>query len=201
MTSNEIMHMFAASGVYIQMSLWPPPLMMMGRQGCGAALKMTLTRGWLKGKKRRMMRTSVAWIQWHTHGAILGHISNTVISFLCCSVNYLENRLLPNDLIIVRNHGDDEEDGRGIKRALERQGEAYIKVEIQSNSEFQNLTSSPTRSPGPPRLQIDIQDACQIGFGRSTYARKEKKISFLMELVTHPTKIGLDHNYWNNFNI
>jgi hypothetical protein len=33
--NNEIMHMFAASGVYIQMSLWPPPFKMMGRQGCG----------------------------------------------------------------------------------------------------------------------------------------------------------------------
>jgi hypothetical protein len=41
--SNEIMHMFAASGVYIQMSLWPPPFMMMEREGCGAALKMTLS--------------------------------------------------------------------------------------------------------------------------------------------------------------
>jgi hypothetical protein len=27
----EIMHMFAASGVYIQMSAWPPPFTMMGR--------------------------------------------------------------------------------------------------------------------------------------------------------------------------
>jgi hypothetical protein len=44
--------------------------------------------------------------------------------------------LLPNDLIIVRNHGDDEEDEWDIKRALERQGDAHIKVEIQFNSEF-----------------------------------------------------------------
>jgi hypothetical protein len=44
--------------------------------------------------------------------------------------------LLSNDLIIVKNHGDDEEDEQDIKRALERQGDAHIKVEIQSNSEF-----------------------------------------------------------------
>jgi hypothetical protein len=44
--------------------------------------------------------------------------------------------LLPNDLIIVRNHGDDEKDEWDIKRALERKGDAHIKVEIQSNSEF-----------------------------------------------------------------
>jgi hypothetical protein len=54
------------------------------------------------------MWTFVAWIQLHPHGAILRHISNTLISFLCSSVNYFENRLLPNYLIIVRNHGDDE---------------------------------------------------------------------------------------------
>jgi hypothetical protein len=80
------------------------------------------------------MRTFVAWIQPHPHGAILRHISNTVISFLCSFINYLENRLLYNNLIIVRSHGDDEDDERGIKRALERQGDAHIKVEIQSNS-------------------------------------------------------------------
>jgi hypothetical protein len=83
-----------------------------------------------------MMRTSVAWIQPHPHGAILRHFSNMVILFLCSSVNYLENRLLPNDLIIVWKHGDDEKDERDIKRVLERQGEVHIKVEIQSNSEF-----------------------------------------------------------------
>jgi hypothetical protein len=44
--------------------------------------------------------------------------------------------LLPNDLIIVRNHGDDEEDERDIRRVLERQGNVHIKLDIQSNSEF-----------------------------------------------------------------
>jgi hypothetical protein len=56
--------------------------------------------------------------------------------FLCSSTNYFENRLLPNNLIIVMNHGDDEEDERDIKRVLERQGDMHIKVGIQSNSEF-----------------------------------------------------------------
>jgi hypothetical protein len=85
-----------------------------------------------------------------------------VNSFLYSSTNYFENRLLPNDLIIVRNHGDDEEDKLDSNKVLERQGDAHIKVEIQSNSEFQNLTMSPTRSLGPPRLQIDVQDPCEI---------------------------------------
>jgi hypothetical protein len=136
----------------------------------------------------QVIRTSVAWIQPHPHGAILRYILNTVISFLCSSVNYLANRLLPNDLIIVRNPGDDEQDEWDIKRALERQGDAHIKVEIQSNSKFQSLTLSPTWSLGPPRLQIYVHDAYQIRFGRSTYARKEDEITFLIELVLGPTK-------------
>jgi hypothetical protein len=64
--------------------------------------------------------------------------------------------------------------------ALERQGDVHIEVEIQSNSEFQSLTSSPTRSPVPPRLQINVQDAYQIQFGRSIYAQKEDEMSFLI---------------------
>jgi hypothetical protein len=91
--------------------------------------------------------------------------------------------LLPNDLIIVRNYGDEEEDERDIKRALERQGDAHIMVEIQSNLEFQSLTSSPTQSLGPPRLQIDVHDVYEIGFGRSTYSRKEEEINVLLALV------------------
>jgi hypothetical protein len=69
-------------------------------------------------------------MQPHPHGAILRHILNTVNSFLCSSTNYFKSRLLPNDLVIVRNHVDEEEDEPDLKRVLERQGDAYIKVEI-----------------------------------------------------------------------
>jgi hypothetical protein len=82
------------------------------------------------------MRTCLSWIQLHPYGAILSDLLNTVNSFLCSSTNYFENRLLHNDLIIVRNHRDEEEDEQDIKRALERQVDAHIKVDIQSNSEF-----------------------------------------------------------------
>jgi hypothetical protein len=105
-----------------------------------------------------MMRTCLSWIQPHPHGAVLRHLLNMVNSLLCSSSNYFENYLLPNDLIIVRNHGDEEEDEPDMKRVLESQGDAHIKVEITSNSEFQSLTSSPTQSLGPPRLQIDVKD-------------------------------------------
>jgi hypothetical protein len=87
--------------------------------------------------------------------------------------------LLHNDLIIVRNHEDDEKDEWDIMRVMDRQGDVDIKVKIQSNSEFQSLTSSPTQSLGSPRLQINVQDAYEIRFGCSTYAQKEgeKKVS------------------------
>jgi hypothetical protein len=141
-----------------------------------------------------MMRTFLSWIQPHPHGAILRHLSNTVNSFLCSLTNYFENRLLPNDLIINRNHGDDEEDEWDIKRVLERQGDAYIKVEIQSNSEFQSLTLSPTRSSGPPQLEIDVHDTYKIRFGRSTYAQKEEDVKFPMAPVPGPSRIRFDQN-------
>jgi hypothetical protein len=74
-------------------------------------------------------------------------------------------------------------------------GDAHIKVLIKSNSEFQSLTSSPTRGPGPPQLQIDVQDAYEIRFGHSTYAQKEDEITFLMTLVPGRTKIGFNQNF------
>jgi hypothetical protein len=120
-----------------------------------------------------MMRASLSWIQPHPHKAILRHILNTVNSLLCSSTNYFENQLLPNNLIIVRNHGDDQEDDWDIKGAQERQGDAYIKMEIKSNSEFHSLTLSPSRGLGPPWLQIDVHDAYEIRFVHSTYAWKE----------------------------
>jgi hypothetical protein len=70
----------------------------------------------------------------------------------------------------------------------------HIKVEIQSNSEFQSLTSSPTGSSGPPWIQIDVQYTYKIGFGRYTYARKEGEVKFPIEPVPGPTKIRFDHN-------
>jgi hypothetical protein len=120
-----------------------------------------------------------------------------VNSFLCSSTNYFENRLLPNDLIIFRNHGDDEEDEQDIKRALERQGDAHIKVEIQANSESRSLTSSPTRSLGPRCLQIDVQYASDLQFLLYTYAWKAKEITFPLPLVPWSTKTGVSRNHRN----
>jgi hypothetical protein len=70
------------------------------------------------------------------------------------------------------------EDKRSIKKALESKGDVHEKVTNQSNSELPS--SSPTRSPGPPCIQIDVQIAYDLCFGRSTYAQKAKEITFPM---------------------
>jgi hypothetical protein len=57
------------------------------------------------------------------------------------------------------------EDMWDFKRVLESQGNVHNKVEVQSNLESGSLTSSPTQSLGPPRLQIDVQDASDLRFG------------------------------------
>jgi hypothetical protein len=148
-----------------------------------------------------MMRTFLSCIQPHPYGAIVSHLLNTVNLLLCSSTNYFDNRLLPNDLIIVTKHGDDDEDERDVKRALERQEDVHINVEIQCNSEFQCSTLSPTRSSGPHQLDIDVQDAYKISFGRSTYAQKEAEINFPMEPVPSPNQIVFGQNCQNSLNI
>jgi hypothetical protein len=64
------------------------------------------------------------------------------------------------------------EDKRSIKKVLENQGDAHEKVVNQSNSELPSLSS--TRSPGPHHIQIDVQIAYNLHFGRSTYTWKAK---------------------------
>jgi hypothetical protein len=88
------------------------------------------------------------------------------------------------------------DDKWSIKKVLESQGDVHEKVVNQSNSEL--LSSSPTRCPGPPHIQIDVQIAYDLRFGRSTYARKAKDINFPMAPVSCPTKIGFVRNHQNS---
>jgi hypothetical protein len=88
------------------------------------------------------------------------------------------------------------EDKQSIKKVLESQGDMHGKVVNQSNSELPS--SSLTRSSGSPRIQIDVQIAYGLRFGRSTYAQKVKEITFPMTLVSCPTKIGVIRNHQNN---
>jgi hypothetical protein len=88
------------------------------------------------------------------------------------------------------------EDKRSIKKVLESQGDVHEKVANQSNSKL--LSSSPTRCPGQPHIQIDIQIAYVLRFEHSTYAPKSKEITFPMALVSCGTKIGVIRNHQNS---
>jgi hypothetical protein len=81
------------------------------------------------------------------------------------------------------------EDKWSIMKVLESERDMHEKVANQSNTEL--LSSSRTQSPGPPHIQIDVQIAYNLHFGRSTYAQKSKEITFSMDLVSCPTKIGV----------
>jgi hypothetical protein len=81
-----------------------------------------------------------------------------VNSFLCSFANDLENILLPNDLIVIRNQGVDHGEHARHQEGGGEQGNMHNMVEVQANSESRSLTSSPTQSLGPPYLQIDVQD-------------------------------------------
>jgi hypothetical protein len=91
------------------------------------------------------------------------------------------------------------EDKLSLKKVLESQGDAHEKVVNQSNSKLPSL--SPTQSPGPSRIQIDVQIVYNLHFGCSTYARKAKEITFPMALVSCPTKIGVVRNHQNNIDL
>jgi hypothetical protein len=88
------------------------------------------------------------------------------------------------------------EDKQSIKKLLENQGDVHKKAANQSNSEL--LSLSPTQSPGPPCIQINVQIAYNLRFGRSTYARKAKDMIFPMALFSCTTKIGVIRNHQNS---
>jgi hypothetical protein len=91
------------------------------------------------------------------------------------------------------------EDKQSIKKVLESQGDTHDKMANQSNSELSSL--SPTRSPQPPCIQIDVHIAYDIYFGRSIYARKAKETTFPMTLVSYPIKIEVIRNHQNSTNL
>jgi hypothetical protein len=69
-----------------------------------------------------------------------------VNSFLHSSPKDLDNRLLPNDLIVIRNQGVDHGGHVGHQEDAGEPRRHHNKVEVQANSESRSLTSSPTWS-------------------------------------------------------
>ena len=106
-------------------------------------------------------------------------IDYKVSSFQINLSSGFENKLLPNDLIIVRNHGDDEEDvGEEFGGVVDHQGQPSrvggpIQVEFESASESRN---SPHQNQRPCCIR-------RKSFGWSLYGWKHNFKELPMELV------------------
>jgi hypothetical protein len=111
-------------------------------------------------------------------------ILSMVSLFLYAFIDDSENRLLPNNVMMIRNYRG-EKDGfkercGGAKEQQMRPSQVGvpIHVELESNSDSRN---SPTK--------IIAQITYQLCFGRSLYGWKDKRINFPMELVSYPNSL------------
>jgi hypothetical protein len=105
-------------------------------------------------------------------------ILSTVSPFLYAFIDDSENRLLPNNVTVIRNYGGDKE------RLKQRRGGA--KEQQRRPSQVGVLGLNPIRILGTVRTKIVSQITYQLRFGRSLYGWKDKRINFPMELVSHP---------------
>ena len=99
-------------------------------------------------------------------------IDYKVSSFQINLSSEFENKLLHNNLIIVRNRGDDDKD------VGEEFGGVVDELEAQSKS-----SSSLLRSPGVARTKINAHAAYGVRFGCSLYGWKDNFKELPMELV------------------
>jgi hypothetical protein len=93
----------------------------------------------------------------------------------------IENSILPNDYILLRNKGEDQEgDGEGLREGGDQQ---------RRPNQVRGPSESPTRSPGAGSTKTDAQVAYGLRLGRSSYARKAKKTTYPMVLVPYQNSI------------
>jgi hypothetical protein len=93
----------------------------------------------------------------------------------------VENSILPNDYILLRNKGEDQEgDGEGLRDGGDQQ---------RRPNQVRGPSESPTRSPGAGSTKTDAQVAYGLRLGRSSYARKAKKTTYPMVLVPYQNSI------------
>jgi len=94
-----------------------------------------------------------------------------VSSFLSDPFHTFENRLLPNDVILLRNIEEGHEELGGSVEAQKTSKDVQHKRKARSNS-----TSSLPRPLGPVCIKTDSQDASGLYFRRSTYGWKDNFI-------------------------
>jgi hypothetical protein len=101
----------------------------------------------------KIIKSTLRWIQPHADTLlesvtitdfIQRCILSTVSLFLYAFINDSENRLLPNNVMMIRNYGGDKEDHKqrhgGAKEEQRRSSQVGIpiQVELKSNSDFRN---------------------------------------------------------------
>jgi len=101
-----------------------------------------------------------------------------VSSFLSKSLYDFENKLLPNNYIVLQNHGEDQGMHKGWLRGVENQQGRPSQEEAQTESIL-----SLFRNRGPARSKTDAQDAPGLHFRCSTYGWKDNFIKKPMALV------------------
>jgi hypothetical protein len=93
----------------------------------------------------------------------------------------VENSILPNDYILLRNKGQDQEgDGEGLRDGGDQQ---------RRLNQVRGPSVSPTRSPGAGSTKTDAQVAYGLRLGHFSYARKAKKTTYPMVLVPYQNSI------------
>jgi hypothetical protein len=121
-----------------------------------------------------------------------------VNSFLCSTANYLENRLPPNDLIVIKNQGMDHggnvgyQEGAGEPRKHRQQGGGPSQFGVQE-SDFKSNSKSKTTLPSNFHIGR-IQPLIWVMY---IYVWKDKEIIFPMPPVSWLTTIEVNHNHQN----
>jgi len=119
--------------------------------------------------------------------------SDTTIDYMMSSFQInlssrFENKLLPNDLIIVRNHGYDEEDvGEEFEGAVDQQQQPELEAQSKSSSSL-------LRSPRAAFSKNNTTATYGVHFGRSLYGWKGNFKELPMALVSGPNSLGVDRN-------
>jgi hypothetical protein len=119
----------------------------------------------------------------------VGHITDfiqrcilSIVSlFLYAFIDDSENRLLPNNVMMIRNYGENKEGLKERRGGAKEQQRRPSQVGVQSKSSW-----NPIRIPGTIGTKIVAQITYQLRFERSLYGWKAKRINFPMEPVTHP---------------
>jgi hypothetical protein len=112
-----------------------------------------------------------------------------VISFLRNYSCAFESSMLPNDLIVLRNEGEDQQGrGKDLGGVEDQRGRPDQDGSPNRSTSFQ------FRTPGTACTKTDAHVAYGVRFGCSLYRWKDNFKKLPMELVSAPNSSGVDRN-------